>query len=282
MKNLILFASALLILLFTACEEEKEDFDACHCGTVMKNKSNSNAPVLGFYETYKSKELGEFLNSVILDSNHFQIDSIQTNENDFVHSSEFLQKFRVNIGNDNRFVDDPQLGFALGEDTSRINEILSFHIEENWFEVDKIKFAWSKKIKNFLSKDGDYYSLYALKLDAGDQARFSSKGVESAQHYIDPRDNEVSITVIMNEEGTQKWSQMTLENIGNYIAMVSGDKVLSAPVIMAPITGGQTRISGGLIESEAQDLVDLINCEAHKRELGKAAFLEEMAGCSND
>ena len=84
----------------------------------------------------------------------------------------------------------------------------------------------------------------------------------------------------MNEEGTQKWAQMTSDNVGNFIAMVSKNKVLSAPIINGPITGGETLISGGLTKSEAQEFTDLINCEAHQRKVGQEAFEKELEGCS--
>ena len=281
MKNTkTLLIPALLILLSTACEGEKEEFNACRCTPLLKSTSHSDAPILNFYETYKSKEMGQFFNSILMDSIHFQLDSILYEENDYPSNHEFAEIFRINIDDDYRFVESPELGFALTQDTSRINEMLSFYLEENWFEVDKVKFAWSKNKKSFLDDGGTYNTLYALKLDAGDKARFSSEGIQSAIKYKDSRDNEISINVSMNEEGTQKWSLMTIENVGNYIAIVSRGKVLSAPIINGPITGGETRISGDFTENESQELVDLINCEAHKREIGQAAFLKEVADCS--
>lgn len=280
MKNALLLIAIFLILLTTACGEKQEEYDACFCAPIIENNSNSDAPVLGFYETYKSTELGGFINDVIMDSIHFQLDSTYIDVNDFEHSSEFLKKFRVNVDADNRYVESPKLGFALAKDTSRINEILSFHTQENWIEVDKVKYAWSKNSTNFLDEAGEYFTLYALKLNAENKPRFSSKGVESALNFIDSRDNQASVSVSMTEEGTKRWAQMTTENIGHYISMVSRNKVLSSPVINGPITGGETLISAGFSEKEAKELADLINCEAHKRKVGQAAFKKEMADCS--
>ena len=241
---------------------------------------HSDEPVLGFYEAYEASELGEFLDLALMDSTHFQIDSVEVRENEYESLNEFNYKFKVNIDGNYNFPNSPNLGYALAEDTARINEILAFQILENWFEIDKIKFTWSNNSIVFPDDEREYFTLHALKLDAEDQPRFSSKGVASAKDFIDSRDNQVSISVYMTEEGTQDWAQMTSENVGNFIAMVSRNKVLSAPHINSPITGGETIISGGFTNEEAKELTDLINCDTHKRRLGRAAFQKEMEECS--
>jgi len=241
---------------------------------------NSEAPVLGFYETYTSKDLGEFLIYALEDRIHFQVDPIKVGNNEYAPINEFHQKFRVNIDSENRFVDSPEIGYALAKDTSRINEILAFQLEEHWFEVDKIKFAWSKHSTTFYDLDGEYYILYGLKLDANDAPRISSKDIDSVQNYVDPESKKSFISVMMNEAAKLKWAQMSLENRRKCIAIASIDKVLSAPTIHEPITGDETVISGDFSLEETQAFVDLFNCDAYKREIGQAAFEKEMAECN--
>ena len=279
MKIKTLLIPALLLLLTTACGEKQEEYDACFCAPIIEENGHSSAPVLGFYETYTSKNLGGFLINILDDRIHFQVDPIQVGDNEYAPINEFNQKFRVNINSENRFVDSPEIGYALGQDTARINEILAFHIEENWLEVEKIKFAWSKHSKTFYDVDGEYYTLYGLKLDAGDLPRISSEDIDSVQNYFDPQSKAHFISVMMNEAAKQEWVQMSFDNNRKYIAIASADKVLSAPMIHEPITSSETVISGGFSQTETQAFVDVFNCDKYKRELGRAAFDQEMAGC---
>lgn len=279
LKTQTLLIPVLLLLFITSCGEKQEKYDACYCASVLNNNLNSDEPTLGFYEVYKAAELSEFFQLVLMDSTHFQIDSVEVRNNEYESLNEFNYKFRVNIDSDYRFPESPNLGYALAKDTARINEILAFHIDENWLSLDKIKFIWSINTTPFPDNNEEYYILHALKLDAENKPRFSNKGVASANDFIDPRDNQVSVSVLMNEKGTQEWAQMTSDNIGKFIAMVSKNKVLSVPIINSPITGGETLISGGFTKEEAKQLADLINCDVYKREIGQAAFEQEMAEC---
>lgn len=214
-----------------------------------------------------------------MDSTHFQLDSIEAGENEYEYVSEFNEIFKINIDGDNRFAQSPEIGYALGRDTSRVNEILAFQIEENWFEVDEIKFVWSKNIENPYDEEGNYYTLYGLKLDGENKPRISSEDVKSARNFIDPESHGDWVSIIMNEEGKEKWAKMTLDNRRDFIAIASKDKVLSAPIVNEPITNGETIISGNLTEKEAKELADLINCVAYKIEVGQAAFEKEVADC---
>lgn len=286
MKKALLLITPLLLFLFVACEGASKEYNACNCEPILQLKSDiyTNTPVLAFYEAYTSVEVGGFINSVIIDIDHFELDSIQTGEKEYASINEFLQKFRVNIDGENRFVESPEIGYALGEDTARLNKTLSFQVEENWLEFEKIKFVWSKNRKVFFDEDEnndeEYYALHALKLNAGDKSHLSSEIIESARKFIDPRDNEIAISVSMNAEGTKEWAQMTSDNVANFIAIVSRGKVLSAPIVNESIKGGETLISGSFSDQEAQELTDLINCEVYMRKFGQATFEKELTDCS--
>ena len=279
MKTQTLLTPIILLLFITSCGEKQVKYDACYCASVLNSNLDSDEPVLGFYEVYKATELSEFFQLVLMDSTHFQIDSVEVRDDEYESFNELNYIFRVNIDSDYNYVDSPNLGFAMAKDTARINEILAFHIEENWFSLDEIKFIWSINTTPFPDGNEEYYILHALKLDAENKPRFSNEGVASANDFIDPRDNQASVSVLMNEKGTQEWAQMTTENVGKFIAMVSNNKVLSVPIINGPITGGETLISGGFTKQEAKQLADLINCDAHQRKVGQKAFEKELADC---
>jgi len=61
-----------------------------------------------------------------------------------------------------------------------------------------------------------------------------------------------------NTEGGKKFSELTTNNVGGLLAIVVDNKVISAPRINTPITGGSGIISGGFTLNEAQELAILL------------------------
>jgi hypothetical protein len=277
LKNPILIIPILLLLLSTACEENES---ACSCSEFLGRNNLNDAPVLEFHKLYLADEIGLFFNEIYGDSLSFPIDSTLIEADNLKSSNELFQRFMLNLDAQNRYQHDANIGYAQAKDTARINEILFYHMDKDWMEVEKVKFIWGKYSSQWTKEEISYYTLYALKEEKHGDISVSSKFVESAEQYVDDYSNALSVTISMNEKGTKEWAEMTSRNIGNFIAITAENKVLSAPVINGPITGGNAMISGGLSEEEAQKLVDLINCEAYKRKIGKAAFEKEVAGCS--
>lgn len=174
--------------------------------------------------------------------------------------SEFGRMFRVNISRDNRFRDEPQLGYALSEDTARVNEIISKKAEESMLE--NVRFVWSANSVKFAENDTAYYTLYALQIPQDLKPRVGGSDIESARVSVDPDDGSIGVSVSMTARGSEEWGAMTSENVGNHIAISMDNKVFSAPVINGPITQGQTLISGGFTSEEAKGLTNLLNAGA--------------------
>lgn len=61
-----------------------------------------------------------------------------------------------------------------------------------------------------------------------------------------------------NGRGTRRFAHVTEENIGKPFAIVLDDKVISAPVIREPITGGSGQISGNFTLEEANSVAMLL------------------------
>lgn len=62
----------------------------------------------------------------------------------------------------------------------------------------------------------------------------------------------------LNAVGAKKFSNATIDNIGRQLAIVLDNRVLSAPVIQEPITGGQGQISGNFTSKETSELALLL------------------------
>ncbi|MDX3655810.1 hypothetical protein PV646_00705 [Streptomyces sp. ID05-26A] len=62
------------------------------------------------------------------------------------------------------------------------------------------------------------------------------------------------VTIEFDPEGARTWSDFTTANVGKQIAILINGRVLSAPSIQSPITGGSTQISGNFTREEADQL----------------------------
>ncbi len=83
-----------------------------------------------------------------------------------------------------------------------------------------------------------------------------------AQTGFDQRSGEPVVNFKFNTAGSRKFAQATTENVGQPFAIVLDNKVISAPVIREPITGGQGQISGNFTVQSANDLAVLLRAGA--------------------
>jgi len=83
-----------------------------------------------------------------------------------------------------------------------------------------------------------------------------------AQLGFDSRNNEPVVNFKFNMSGAKKFAKATTENVGKPFAIVLDNKVISAPRINEPITGGQGQISGNFTAESANDLAILLRAGA--------------------
>jgi preprotein translocase subunit SecD len=85
----------------------------------------------------------------------------------------------------------------------------------------------------------------------GDDVSYAGPGFATATH-------EPIATFRFNGRGTRRFAHVTEENVGKPFAIVLDDKVVSAPVIREPITGGSGQISGNFTLEEASSVAMLL------------------------
>jgi len=95
----------------------------------------------------------------------------------------------------------------------------------------------------------------------GDDVSYAGPGFASAT-------NEPIASFRFNGRGTRRFAHVTEENIGKPFAIVLDDKVISAPVIREPITGGSGQISGNFTLAEANSVAMLLRAGALPGHLG--------------
>lgn len=90
----------------------------------------------------------------------------------------------------------------------------------------------------------------------------SGEDLVDAQVSFDQRSNEPVVNFRFNTSGARKFATITQQNVGHPFAIVLDNKVISAPVIREPITGGSGQISGNFTVDSANDLAVLLRAGA--------------------
>ena len=153
-------------------------------------------------------------------------------------------------GNDRILVELPGL-----DDPSRIKKLLG--------KTAKLTFRFITD-----ENEGTFGSEKMSFEDNTEEAFISKRIILSGDHLIDaqPRmdtqTNQTVVTFSMDRLGTKKFARATLEGVGKRLAIILDNKIISAPVIREPITGGKGQISGSFNFQSATDLALLLRSGA--------------------
>lgn len=78
----------------------------------------------------------------------------------------------------------------------------------------------------------------------------------------DSRNGEWVVNFSFDSVGTRRFAEITRQNVGRPFAIVLDERVITAPVIREPITGGRGQISGSFNARSANDLAVLLRAGA--------------------
>ncbi|MGO4439382.1 protein translocase subunit SecD [Rhizobium sp. RAF56] len=95
-----------------------------------------------------------------------------------------------------------------------------------------------------------------------DRVELSGDRLSDARVGFDPNTHEPLVTFRFDNAGAARFAEITRENVGKPFAIVLDNKVLSAPVIREPITGGSGQISGSFSAESATTLAALLRAGA--------------------
>ncbi|PZM12031.1 protein translocase subunit SecD [Rhizobium tubonense] len=95
-----------------------------------------------------------------------------------------------------------------------------------------------------------------------DRVELSGDRLSDARVSFDPNTHEPLVTFRFDSAGANRFAEITRENVGKPFAIVLDNKVLSAPVIREPITGGSGQISGNFTAESATTLSALLRAGA--------------------
>src|SRR5512137_2868111 len=101
------------------------------------------------------------------------------------------------------------------------------------------------------------------KLPIEKQVMVQGEDLTDAQPGFDQqRSGEPVVNFRFNIRGAQKFGDVTSKNVGRLFAIVLDNKVISAPRILTPITGGSGQISGRFTVEQANNLAILLRAGA--------------------
>lgn len=86
----------------------------------------------------------------------------------------------------------------------------------------------------------------------------SGERLTNATATVDPQSGKYVVAFELDRKGAKKFGKITTENKFKRLAIILDNKVISAPQIREPITGGQGNITGNFTPESANDLAVLL------------------------
>ena len=142
-----------------------------------------------------------------------------------------------------------QLTYALA-DTAIINRTIQ-ELQSARLLPSNLAFLWEVKPRG----EQQTLELYAVQQGSGATVLAGNVITNATQEFDE---QQPSVIVQMNTEGTRKWKKITAQRIGQQIAIVLDSQVYSAPVVQTEIPNGRSSISGNFTVEEAQDLANIL------------------------
>jgi SecD/SecF fusion protein len=139
------------------------------------------------------------------------------------------------------------------QDTSKLKEILGTTAKLEFRLVAKPGTP-EAELDNLPSNEGS--------LPVEKRVMVQGEDLTDAQPGFDSRTGEPVVNFKFNIRGGQRFGQVTSEHVGEPFAIVLDNKVISAPRILGPITGGSGQISGHFTTEEANNLSILLRAGA--------------------
>ena len=154
---------------------------------------------------------------------------------------------------------DYALGYVAAENKAAVTAILKRNDILDLFPAD-IKFMWSADLEQIAANSKEKaYTLYAIRVPENGKSLVGGKDVKNARTGYDDQSGKITVDLTMTNDGSDKWADMTNNNVNRIVAITMDDVVYSAPRVINPITGGNTQISGNFDINEAKDLAGLLN-----------------------
>lgn len=156
-----------------------------------------------------------------------------------------------------RKVFPPSIGAVKANDTAEVNKIINNAALDKWRKDGKFYYgAYDMNTSHKNNKD-EYLFLYMIRTRGQQKSWIGNDDIADARADLGPN-NQPEVVFQFTREGSGKWEIMTRHNVGHSLAIIFNDKVISAPTVISPITGGTVSLSGGYTVDEVQEIAMLL------------------------
>ncbi len=90
------------------------------------------------------------------------------------------------------------------------------------------------------------------------RALFRPADITGADIGVDRYTDDPIVIVNFSSGAARRFGALTAKNVGQTLPIFLNGKLLSCPVINEPISGGEVQISGGLSQTEVEDIASAI------------------------
>lgn len=155
-----------------------------------------------------------------------------------------------------------EFNFRITKDSiDRMLEILNRPEIKPFIPVDlKIAIEAKPDQRTLKANNIEVFEFYGVKREP----ELTGDVIVDASQSFDPTTNAPVVNMTMNDDGSEKWARITGANLKKRIAIILDDRVYSAPVVQAKITGGRSQISGSTNAEEARLLEVILKAGALK------------------
>ena len=206
-------------------------------------------------DTGLSSDLLKLLDSVGSDT----VDQQQLSIEEYRKQSPLLSRLQVVTDIDEAsqqriLADAPFIGISLIRDTAQVNNLLNRDEVRAMLPKD-FKFLWMKSPSE---QNMDAIYMVGIRTNMDGSAPLEGDVITDARQDINGTNNEIEVSLTMDDIGTKIWKNLTRENEGGFIAIALDDEVYSAPRINGEIPYGRTSITGFDLK-EAIDVANVLN-----------------------
>ena len=246
-KNLKIINNSIV---FNIPEQNLENFKS-----FFLDKENS---INIYYNKYRSHEMDLLINENLIKINYSKFGLIEIKNSTLEQSLEIVRKridevgtrdpTIIRRGNDRILIELPGL-----DDPNRIKKLLG--------KTANLTFR-------LVSNEDDFGSELMFFEDDKAQLNINKRVIMSGDSLINAKPafsnqtNETTVNFTLDRAGTKKFGRVTTEHVGKRLAIILDNKIISAPVIREPITGGNGQISGNFTFQSATDLALLLRSGA--------------------
>lgn len=229
---------------------------------ILSNLIQANTTLTNVLDYQQERTIDSIITRYATDSLTNEMDSSTIAGYDTVYQQNLvggplLSRLQLNV---NGGYGPAVMGVAERNQVDSIIKLLDNPALQRLFPRD-MAWHWDRDaLKDPNGEQTNLYRLYAIKKST-DEAPLTGDYITSSFPSTDPLNNNVVVSMQMNNRGAQIWGRMTTEAAADNqreIAILLDDEVVSAPSVNGPITQGSSQISGNFTLQEATDLANIL------------------------